>query len=177
MVPDLFNNDCLSSDDKGKYFVQPGYIFVSKEPYLLSTVLGSCISVCIWDPAQGFGGMNHYIHARPFNKERTAHYGTVSIPHLIRTMIKSGSKQASLKAHIVGGAQNPRMGSAIIGQQNIQVAETLLREYFIDIVTFDTGGQLGRKVVFDTESGEIAVYKVNKLREEDWYADKSTNRR
>jgi len=165
----------LLNSDKEKYFVQPGFIFVSKEPYLLSTVLGSCISVCLWDPTLKFGGMNHYLHHKPFKKEANARFGSVSIPYMINLMINLGSNKHNLKAHVVGGAQNSNMGSYLVGKQNIEIAEKILKKNFIEIVTFDTGGAMGRKVVFDSETGEIVVYKVNNLREYDWYDDKSFN--
>lgn len=167
----------LLNKEKETYFLQPGYIFVSKDPHLLSTVLGSCVSVCLWDPVLCFGGMNHYIHAKPFKKESTAQYGSISIPHLIKLMMNLGSQKYNLKAHIVGGAQNPSMGSSIVGKQNIEIAEKLMRKHCIDIVTLDTGGEMGRKVVFDSYNGEIAIYKVKNLREYDWYDNKSTNNR
>lgn len=177
MTSNLFQNNGIDSEEKEKYFLYPGYIFISKEPHLLSTVLGSCVSVCIWDPALKFGGMNHYMHAKPFKKERTAQFGIIAIPYLIKTLIKMGAQKHNLKAHIVGGAQNNQMGSLIVGKQNIEIAEELLRKNFIDIITFDTGGEFGRKVIFDTETGEIVIYKVKKLRDNDWYADKSSNNR
>ncbi|OGI02648.1 MAG: hypothetical protein A2Y25_03150 [Candidatus Melainabacteria bacterium GWF2_37_15] len=168
-------NGNLLNSEKEKYFLQPGYIFVSREPHLVSTVLGSCVAVCMWDPVLKFGGMNHYVHSKPFRKQQSAQFGSVSIIHMIRLMIQLGSNKVNLKAHVAGGAQNPEMGSTIIGAENIKVAEKILKDNYIDIVTFDTGGKMGRKVVFDTETGEIVVYKVNNLREYDWYADKSSN--
>lgn len=161
-----------STEEKNKFFVQPGYIFVCKEPHLLSTVLGSCISVCIWDSEKGFGGMNHFIHAKPFKREQTAKFGSVSIPHLIKSMLDLGASKHNLRCHIVGGSQNPQHGSMVVGRDNIKIAESIIKKHYIDIITFDTGGEFGRKVVFDTETGEIVVYKVNSLRENDWYRDK-----
>lgn len=175
MDSDLSNKEQLNAQGKEKYFLQPGYIFASKQPYLLSTVLGSCVSVCLWDPTLHFGAINHYIHAKPFKKERTAQYGSISINHMINLMIKLGSKKINLKAHVIGGAQNSAMGSCLIGKQNVEIAETILKKNYIDIITFDTGGEMGRKIVFDSETGEIVVYKVNNLRKNDWYGNKSIN--
>ncbi len=177
MNSSLFENDGIDNEEKPKYFVHPGYIFLSREPHKLSTVLGSCVSVCIWDPILGFGGMNHYVHAKPFRTEQTAHFGSVSIPYMIKGMLKMGSQKYNLKAHIVGGSQNPRMGSIEIGRQNIQIAETVLKNNYIDIITYDTAGEFGRKIVFDTQTGEIVIFKVNQLREEDWHADKGSGNR
>ena len=162
--------------EKQKYFLQPGYIFVSKEPHFISTVLGSCVSVCIWDPVLNFGGMNHHIHAKPFSKhDRTSQFGSIAIPHMIKLLIKMGALKNNLKAHIVGGAQNSLMESSTIGKENIKIAEKILRANFIEIITMDTAGEMGRKVVFDSETGELAVYKVNNLRESDLYENKSLN--
>jgi len=167
----------LDSLNKGSYFLHPGYIFASRQPHVISTVLGSCVSVCIWDPINNYGGMNHYIHAKPFKTEQTANFGSISIPCLIKMMVEMGSLKHSLKSHIIGGATNPQMNSSKIGQENIEIAEKLLKQNFIDIITMDTGGEMGRKVVFDSYTGEIVVYKVNNVRKCDWYDDKSPNNR
>ena len=35
-----------------------GQIHVAKEPTVIKTVVGSCIAVCLYDPAVRLGGMN-----------------------------------------------------------------------------------------------------------------------
>lgn len=157
---------------KQTYFLPPGYIFVSKEPYLISTVLGSCVSVCIWDPILNFGGMNHHIHAKPFNKnEKSSQFGSLAIPYMIKLLVDLGGTKVNFKAHIIGGAQNPLISSSMIGKENIEIAEKILKKHLIQIITHDTAGEMGRKVVFDNETGELAVYKVNKIRESDWHGN------
>ncbi len=44
-----------------KYFLEPGYIFMTKKPTVISTVLGSSVAVCIFDPKRKIGGMNHFL--------------------------------------------------------------------------------------------------------------------
>lgn len=158
--------------DQQKYFLHPGCIFVSKEPHLVSTVLGSCVSVCIWDPILNFGGMNHHIHSKPFNeKERSSQFGSIAIPYMLKLLTEQGGIKANFKAHIVGGAQNPALSSSNTGEENISIAEKILKENYIQIITVDVGGDMGRKVVFDTQTGELAIYKVNSLRESDWHGN------
>lgn len=173
MDSELFNEKGTNLTDKQKYLVQPGYIFASCQPYLLSSVLGSCVSVCLWDSKLKLGGMNHYVYAKPgfFKKERTARYGNISIPHLIKLMKKMGCENSDLRAHIIGGAHNREAGSYAVGKNNVETAKRLLKKNGIDITTIDSGDKMGRKVVFDTETGELIVYKVNNLRESDWYVD------
>ena len=42
------------------YFLEPGYMFVSVKPAAISTVLGSCVAVCLYDRKHKIGGMNQF---------------------------------------------------------------------------------------------------------------------
>jgi Chemotaxis protein; stimulates methylation of MCP proteins len=155
-------------EDQKTYFLQPGFIFASQEPYLIHTVLGSCIAVCLWDSVHKFGGMCHYIYSTIQNQERNGKYGDVAIPHLFKLMFELGSQKSFLKAHIIGGGENPNFRSPV-GNDNAALADKLVKQYAIDILTQDVNGQFGRKVIFNSGSGEILVYKINDVRREDWY--------
>ncbi|MCX7747369.1 MAG: chemotaxis protein CheD [Clostridia bacterium] len=155
-------------DDIQKYYLQPGFIFVSREPHFIHTVLGSCVSVCIWDDTNFFGGMNHYIYHRSRNGERNGRVGDASIPYLIKLILELGAQRNNLKAHIVGGAQNPKL-SPVIGLDNVRIAEEILSAKGISVITKDIGGLSGRKIIFNSGSGEILVYKGANIRESDWY--------
>lgn len=157
-------------DEPKRYFLQPGFIFVSEEPYYIQTVLGSCVSVCLWDSTRNMGGMNHFIYPRTTGADRNARYGDAAIPHLVRLMVRLGSEIKNLRAHVVGGAENPEFTS-FIGQENSDVAEKVLNRLGVEIMTRDLGGSIGRKVVFLNYNGEIAVYKVqtSRIRESDWF--------
>ncbi|MGE5398592.1 MAG: chemotaxis protein CheD [Chitinophagales bacterium] len=150
------------------FYLQPGYIYANDEGSLVKTVLGSCVAVCLWDQRQGFGGMNHYIYPRRVQKPPRAEFGDVSIPYLIKLMKKIGSDEKDLLAHIVGGAANPLLSSNI-GQENIAVAEEILERYGITVVNRSVGGNTGKKVVFNTASGELLIYSCMQVREDDWY--------
>jgi chemotaxis protein CheD len=157
-------------EEQKTYFLHPGFIFVSEEPYLIHTVLGSCISVCLWDSVHKFGGMCHFIYSPALNNERNCRYGDIAIPHLFYLMYEMGSKNSFLKAHIIGGGENPNFPSPI-GNQNAELAEKLVKENRVEILTQDVSGQFGRKVIFNSGSGEILVYKINDVRREDWYGN------
>ncbi len=144
-----------------KYYLQPGYIFVTDEPYLVHTVLGSCVAVCVWDREAGIGGMNHYLFGRARHGERTARFGNVSVPYLIQLALEKGARMDQLRAHIIGGSQHLHLNS-LIGTENAQVAEAALRQYRIQVMTRDTGGQTGRKVIFNTVTGDVLVHQINK---------------
>lgn len=153
-----------------EYMLKPGYIFLPHHPTVISTVLGSSISICLYDKQTGMGGMNHFLFPRREKTQRpTARYGNVAIAALIRMMINSGSTIKSMEAQIFGGAFHPKIMSLDIGKSNLEIARTILKKRKIRIVSEDVQGELGRKIVFNTSSCEIAVLRVERLRNSDWH--------
>ncbi len=155
------------------YFLNPGYIFVSQEPHLIHTVLGSCVAVCLWDSYHNFGGMSHYIYSKALGTDRNVKFGEVAIPYLIKLMLGFGAKESQIKAHIAGGGEHPDFKS-MIGAENADLADKLLADHHIEVLSRDVKGQYGRKVVFNSGTGEILIYKINKIRKDDWYGKSTT---
>ena len=80
-----------------------------------------------------------------------------------------GSKKKYLEAQVLGGAYNPKVSDKDIGLANVKIARRILMTAGITISSEDTGGDKGRKIVFNTTTNELAVFKVERLREADWY--------
>lgn len=152
------------------YFLKPGFIYLPRVPTVISTVLGSCVSICLFDEKVKIGGMNHFRMPKSPGKEKnTAIYGDVATKTLIRMMLADGSKLKNLEAQIIGGAMNHELTSTDIGFENIHIATAILRKAGVRIVSEDSGGTKGRKIIFDTSTNTTAVIKVDKLRLADWY--------
>ncbi len=152
------------------YFLEPGYIFLAARPTVISVVLGSCVSVCMYDRKRKVGGMNHF--RRPVVRDRrraTAVYGNVATLALVRMMLNDGSKKKHLEAQVFGGAHNAEVSSRNIGRENIHIAKRILARERIPVVSEDVGGSRGRKIVFNTAKNEIAVIRVERLRTCDWF--------
>ena len=49
-----------------------------------------------------------------------------------------------------------------IGQRNIVLAQDMLRDERIPIISSDTGGMHGRKLVFNTQTGVVLVKLLKK---------------
>ena len=114
--------------------------------------------------------MNHF--QLPYIREKhrtTARYGNVATTALINMMINDGSQREDLEAQIFGGAHDPEVSRENIGQDNIRVAREVLAKKQICVVSEDVGGNKGRKIVYHTNTNEIAILKVAKLRKKDWY--------
>lgn len=152
------------------YFLEPGYIYIAVEPTVISTVLGSCVSVSIYDRRRKVGGMNHFLYpTAEHDSEATAIFGDAATLNLIRMMIQDGSKRKDLEAQIIGGSYNSDISPTDMGRRNIMTARRILTRQRVHVVSEDVGGTLGRKVVFHTTSNEVAILKVEKLRHSDWY--------
>jgi chemotaxis protein CheD len=148
---------------ENSHYLLAGGLLASADPHVITTVLGSCVSVCLWDGVLRIGGMNHYM--LPFwNGEGLASpkYGNIAVAKLVQRLQDLGSEKKNLRAKIFGGGvvlnvTNPFMN---IGERNVQLAEDALRSEGIPIVSGDTGGRSGRKIIFNTESGVVLVKKL-----------------
>lgn len=147
------------------YFLERGFVYFSAKPVVVSTVLGSCVAVTLWDSRLRAGAMCHFLHAAARNPaQATPVYGNAATKALLSLMDDAGSNRKDLEAQIIGGA-------SLQGQENskgIEAARRMLSRRGVRVVSEDTGGRMGRKVVFDLYSGEVAVLKVHKLRDSDW---------
>jgi len=141
-----------------KKFIHVGEIFVGAKPTEISTVLGSCISVCIFDKIEQVGGMNHYlVPLWNDNGLQSPKYGNISIPKLIDNMLNIGCEKYNLEAKIFGGANviNVSQEDMMIGRKNILIAKEILKDYGIKITAQDIGGTRGRKILMISDTGKI----------------------
>ncbi len=142
-----------------QYFLYPSSLFVSKEPYVVKTILGSCVAICIWDKHLKIGGMNHFMLPNwNGNDLASPKYGNIAIEKLINRLLTLGSKKEDLIAKVFGGGdmlEGKHGNTYLIGERNIRVARILLEEKNIPIVASSTGGKRGRKILFFTDSGEV----------------------
>jgi chemotaxis protein CheD len=144
-----------------QHFLFPSAVFAERAPHHVQTILGSCVSVCLFDINLNFGGINHFM--LPWwncNGLPSAKYGDVAMEQLLKRMEFLGSTKRNLIAKVFGGAHqhshksNPQTD---IGARNIEVAIKFLEEQQIPIVASSVGGELGRKVVFHTSASQVYV--------------------
>lgn len=155
--------------ERVSYFVEPGYIYVSRQPTVVATVLGSCVAVCLWDRVLKAGGMNHFLYPRATDAAgATPRYGNAATIGLVRMLLSGGSNVEHLEAQIFGGGRAEGTTGDDIGRANVEVARKVLARRGIPILSEDVGGTMGRKIVFDLATGEVFVVKVHRIRKTDW---------
>ena len=131
-------------------------MFASAQPAEVTTILGSCVAVCLWDRYLGIGGINHYMLPTWNGMELASpKYGNIAIERLTEKMLQLGCKKNNLVAKVFGGGEviTVTSSSMHIGERNIMVAEEMLQEQNIPIIGRSTGGKNGRKIIFNTHTG------------------------
>ena len=153
--------------------INPGEYYVSAHGELITTVLGSCISVCVRDTALGIGGMNHFMlpvmvsgkiaeewKDTPVSFE--TRYGNIAIERLINSIISLGGQRHRLECKIFGGAKVLNISSNV-GQMNIDFARHYIESEGFSISSEDVGDIYPRKVLYFPSSGRVRVKKLYKL--------------
>lgn len=145
--------------------VLPGEFFVSAEDIVITTVLGSCVAACLWDPQARLGGMNHFMLPGEDGSGGPAalagRYGVYAMEQLINELIKRGGRKDRFEAKIFGGGQVlPGMTALNIGERNAQFVEQFLRTEGIRVTARDLFDVHPRRVVFFPATGRALCKKL-----------------
>lgn len=141
-----------------------GDCHVSTRPdEMLATILGSCVSACVRDPALGIGGMNHFLlpgegSAMMQNSEATR-YGTFAMESLINGILKAGGCKERLEVKVFGGG-NVINNSARIGSKNAAFIRQFLHDEGLAIVSEDLEGDLPRRIHYFPHTGQVLMRKL-----------------
>ncbi len=135
---------------------------------LVTTGLGSCIGLCIYDPVSKVGGMAHIVLpvVTSLNEgDPGGKYAVTAIPLLVDSMIKFGANRYRLIAKMAGGAEMftfPGQSPVLkIGERNAETIKEILDDIGIPLIGSEIGGNFGRTIQFDTNSGELWVRTIN----------------
>lgn len=143
----------------------PGEYFVTTRDMVLSTVLGSCVSACIYDQHSKIGGMNHFMLPSGENDSgfpaECARFGGYAMNILIRELLKNGARKQNLVAKVFGGGNvQPAIVTSMIGSQNARFVKKYLNECGIPVLAGDLEGFYPRKLHFFPKSGRVLLKKL-----------------
>lgn len=135
--------------------VVQGEHHVTRDPEtVLTTILGSCVAVCLRDTQSGIGGMNHFLlpEGKAEGLDEGRRYGAYAMELLINEILRRGGKRENLEAKLFGGA---RMfgGLSDVGASNAAFAEKFLRDEGIPVVGSSLGGLSARRVQYWPTTG------------------------
>ena len=144
-------------------FLTPGTLYCSANPAVVSTVLGSCVAVCLVDRHNRAAGMNHFVLPyNPAEEPDSLRYGNVALERLRQRMHDLGCDVSDLRAKVFGGANVLPFGATrdTVGAKNVRIAIGWLHDHSIPIMARRTGGMNGLLIRLYTESGGVLVRKI-----------------
>lgn len=142
-----------------------GEVLVAREPSSVFTLLGSCVSACLFDPQNRLGGMNHILLPGRADLSRfddAARYGINAMELLINSLMKAGARRGSLQAKVFGGARvlNNVPEELSPGRRNVAFLLEFLQMEQIPLLSRHVGGDRPMRVFFHTHTGEAFVQRV-----------------
>lgn len=141
--------------------VLPGEYYVSDKQIIIMTVLGSCISACLWDSRMQIGGINHFMLPEGGAQDVSGRYGSYAMELLINEMQKMGARRETMQAKIFGGGQVMHSFTTMnVGEKNTKFVIDYLRTERIPIVSEDVMDIYPRKVVFFPVTGKAMVKRL-----------------
>ncbi len=140
--------------------LKPGEYHVTKEPCRIETVLGSCVSVTLYCPVTRQAAMNHAMLPEGNDSDR---FVAVSLDNMLRHLSARGALMHHLEAKMFGGANSfyrNSDGFRHVGELNVDASLRWLKLNRIRLLNSDTGGRVGRKLVFLANSGKVYVKRL-----------------
>jgi chemotaxis protein CheD len=143
-----------------RIIIHPGEFYVSTKEEVISTLLGSCVAACLYDPVNKIIGMNHFLlvykkHSfdKPIIESEEGRYGIQAMELLINAMMAKGASRLNLKAKCFGGGDVLKLrgepgGRQSVGSVNIDFIREFLKNEKIPMVGSALGGNFGRNVHF-----------------------------
>ncbi len=148
-----------------RHFLYPGQVFFTREPIMISTILGSCAAVCLWDRHKKAGGMNHYLLPEGVNEgSNRLRYGNIANAELLKGVLALGCEVRHLQAKIFGGSSAfGNDSSQSVGSRNVELAEEFLRAEGIPVVERDVSGKRGRRLLFNILDGVTTIKNFDQV--------------
>ncbi len=169
----VFNSDLMQ-----KYQIKTIYAgdcYVSNKKEIISTVLGSCIAVCLYDEVNGVSGVNHFMlpdkASKSFSNNQSNHsrlsdnslrYGVTSMEIMINKLLSMGGDTKFLTAKVFGGANilKSNIKHSTVGEKNIHFIISYLKTKGINIISQDIGSDVGRKLFYLTKKNTVFIKKL-----------------
>lgn len=143
-----------------------GEFAVSNDPQaaVVTHALGSCVAVCIWDPAARVAGLLHVLLPdSKINPDRArqqpAAFADTGIPLFFRTAYAQGLDKKRCRVRLIGGASVAGLppSEAAVGKRNVLAARSLLWRNGVLIEREVVGGTEARTVTLRVSDGVTRI--------------------
>jgi chemotaxis protein CheD len=160
-------------------YLKPAEMHVTDLPTLVVTVLGSCLSVTMYNRRKKLGGICHGLLPRCPSQTTCAQGCTesfkfvdCSIRHMVKQFDQRGVSRSEIEVKCFGAANmfsrnDKTTGIDSMGRQNVQTAEEIILSEGLSILRMDVGGLQGRKILFYTDTGEVFLKRLTNVKTPD----------
>ncbi|WP_298436503.1 chemotaxis protein CheD [Geobacter sp.] len=144
-------------------YLRPGELHFGAAPTVVTTVLGSCVSVTMFERTSGTAAICHALLPEG-NKGDGLRYVDTSILHMLALFSARGVSPARLEVKLFGGADLIGFGGSRIGvgRRNVEIARRVLSVSGLAVTAADVGGTRGRKLIFYTHTGEVLLKRLRR---------------
>ena len=148
-------DDRAMEEERARVYLYPGQVHATATPTRITTILGSCIAVCLFDPVRRVGGMNHFMLPQfAGSGVASARFGNIAMEELFARLIAAGARIPLMSARIFGGSSMfAASATDHLGIKNERLAREALAAHRVRVIESDTGGPRGRKLIFHTDEG------------------------
>lgn len=149
-----------ATPDRRVHVVQGGQAVSDDPDVCMTTILGSCVSACLWDPEAGIGGMNHFLLPEaPGGAPGDRRYGVQAMELLINGLLARGARRGRLRAKVFGGGRM-NAGMVDIGGRNAAFVRRFLSDEDIPLDAASLGGDGARRIQFWPATGRARQHTV-----------------
>jgi chemotaxis protein CheD len=155
--------DSRDQAKRQRVYLHGGQIFASAAPTIVTTIVGSCVAVCLSDRSAGIGGVNHFFLPDNVGGAASPRFGNVAIPRLIEEVLAAGARRERLEAKVFGGAcilPEAAASGCHLGAVNVRLAFHVLRQQGIPVLAEDVEGRRGRRIAYHTDTGVAWVRRL-----------------
>lgn len=138
---------------------------VASEGLLTTSGLGSCLGVAVYDPDAPVAALVHPMlpHRDGEGSRPPERFVDSGVELVVEELLEAGGDRGALEAKITGGAAVVDFGSdgESIGDRNVVAAREALEAHDVDVVAEEVGGECGRTVRVDAETGSVTVKRTD----------------
>ncbi len=154
--------------DLPKIFLKPAEAYVGDQPVIVTTTLGSCVSVIFFHQRLHLGGICHALLPVANGQGNRFKYVDGSFSWMLEQFHFRGVKPGQIQVKLFGGADlleydKGHSRAVTIGQQNIAKALELLETHGLNLKASNLGGAIGRKIFFYAHCGKVLVKNIGKV--------------
>jgi len=171
-------DDLNYRDGKPHIYLKPGELCVSESEIVVTTVLGSCVSVTLYQKPSKWAAICHAMQPRcpqapqcpdlcPPKCKGRYRYATCSVEDMRKRMQSNGLRPKDVEVKLFGGAAligtQSSTSSDTVGQQNVKAAMEAINNCGLMLKVMDVGGNFGRKIIFDTSTGDVLMKRLHRI--------------